>query len=434
MLFTDIRGLPAVARRLLVLSMANNLGTGLIMPFLVVYVHEVNGLAVTVATTALAVVSAGVLVGAPLAGWLADRRGAEIAAATHLAVQAVGLVGYATASTPAHFLVSAAVIGIGVGGSAAWNTMLARATPKAMHSVLFSLNFAAANLSIGLGGLIGAAVVSVADPAAFRALYVADAVSCALVALVVAVSLRRSRSVARRDDQGEPVAHKEKLSYAVLLRHPTFLTVLAVSGVLFCVTYAQFESGFPVYVTTNTALDSAGLGVLFAVNTGCVLASQVMLHGTLKRLPHTRSVATAAGLWAVSWALVLATALAGGATGQFVLLLGAVAVFAVAETFYAAGMPTLVNALAPEDARGRFNAAYSMSMSFGFVVGPLAAGAFLGGAADGWFLVAICLVCVCVAATFAVMSRWSRPATPSSVSEPDGPAPVAVAARQTEEA
>ncbi|WP_229694326.1 MFS transporter [Lentzea pudingi] len=426
----DIRDLPAATRRLLVLNMVNNLGSGLIMPFLVVYVHEVNGLSVTVATTALAVVSAGALAGAPMAGRLADRRGAEVAAVAHLTVQAVGLMSYAAASTPAQFMVSAAVFGIGIGGAAAWNTMLARSAPSSVHPIVFSLNFTAVNVSIGLGGLVGAATVSLAHPASFRVLYVVDAVSCALVALAVVVNLVGKRSPAT-ERASEPA--RKEVSYSILLRHPAFLAVLAAGGALFCVTYAQFESGFPVYVITHTRLTAAELGVLFAANTVCVVAAQLALHRTLKRLAHTRSLVTAASLWAISWALVSATALTGEHAPQFALLLAAVAVFAVAETFYAAGMPTLVNALAPDEARGRFNAAHSMSMSIGFMVGPLAAGVFLGGTGAGWFLVAMCLVCLCVAGVFAG-ARLRLPDQVTRKSEPDGYAPVRTTTSQPEEA
>ncbi|MFF7674954.1 MFS transporter [Actinacidiphila glaucinigra] len=395
-LLRDARALPPGTRALLLLNMLNNIGSGLVLPFLVVYVHRVNGLPLTTATSAVAVVSAMALVGSPVAGWLADRASAERAAALHMAVSAAGLTGYAFADRSWHFLVSAALVGFGVGGSAAWNTLLADSAPDEKHPVVFSLNFTCVNASIGLGGLVGGAVVSAADPFSFRALYLADALSCLVAALLVARRGRHrsSAEAARTGAAGStPPGGRARTSYAVVLRSPAFVVVLVTGAGLFFTTYAQLEAGLPAFLTTDTALGADHLAVLFAVNTGGVIGTQVLLHQVLTRLHPAHAGAAAAALWSVSWLFVLGAGRAGDRSTQFALLITGMVLFAVAETFYAAGIPTLVNSLAPPGARGRFNAAYGMSTSTGYIAGPLAAGVLVGGGRGPAFITALAVAC-----------------------------------------
>jgi MFS family permease len=395
-MFQDVRALPAVTRRLLLLGALNNLGTGLIMPFMVIYVHDVHHLPVAVATTAVAVTSIGVVLGAPLAGWLADRRGPELTAVLYLVVQALGITGYAFAGTSWAFVGAALVVGLGGGGGAAWSSMYAASTPPAAHPVVVTDNLAGVNVASGVGALIGAAIASVSHPGTFRVLYLADAASCALVAVGVAVGVR-VRAAAR--PPGETAATPPG-SYGVVLRDRVFLLTLALGGGLFCVSYAQLESGFPVYATTHGTATAAQLGVLFAVNTACVVGAQFLLHDLFKRLRNVRAVAIAAGLWALCWLLTAAAGSLDAGPSRFGLLLAAIGVFAVGETFFAAGMPALVNALAPAAARGRYNASYSTVVSIGFVVGPLAAGAWAAGASGTAFVVLLAVLCAAAGAGF----------------------------------
>lgn len=422
-LLTDLRALPPAARRMLALSMVNNLGTGLILPFLVVYIHQVHGLPLQAATTAIALVSAAVMVGAPLAGWLADRLGAAFAAGAHALVQGLGIVGYAVSSETWHFMVAAVVVGIGAGGSSAWNALFAETVPARQHPVVFSLNFTCANASVGIGGLIGAAVAAVDNLWSFRLLYLADAATSLLVGGFFLLMWRRARAPRRAAGERQE-APPASVSYLVVLRQPAFAMLLLFGGLLFCATYVQLESGLPAYLTTETGVSASSLALLFAANTACILASQVLLHNKLTTLRHVRSLSIAAALWTVSWLLVLGTSWLTGVGRQFAVLVLAIGIFAVAETFHAAGMPTLVNELALPQARGKFNAAYGTSTSFGFIVGPLAAGALIVGGAGRWFIGGLAVLCALLALAFAGARLWlghsSSPAAEPMATEPVG--------------
>lgn len=420
-MLADLRTFPRMTRWLLGLNMVNNLGTGLVVPFLVIYVHEVRGLPLSVATTAVAIAAAAVVLGSPVIGLLADRRGAPFASILSLCIQVVGLVVYAFADHAWQFWLAALLVGLGGGGGAAWASMLARSAPPAVHPAMFSLNFAGANVAIGLGAVAGSLVTRVDHSWAFPTLYVADAVTCLAVAAVVLLLRERLGATPTTETRAEAAGTGSTPAagggYGVVLAHRGFVALIALGTVLFCAAYSQLESGLPVYLTTNTEVLASHFGVLFAVNTAVVVVSQLVLHPLLRATAPTRLAAAAATLWALSWVLVLVSSTAPAGAGQFGVLAVGFAVFAVAETCYAAGMPSLVNAMATEEARGRYNAAYGSATGFGFVVGPLLAGAFAADRSGHWFFAVAALACLATAAVLLAGRRTfaPRPAPTASV-------------------
>jgi MFS family permease len=113
---------------------------------------------------------------------------------------------------------------------------------------------------------------------------------------------------------------------------------------------------------------------------------------------RTRALAIVGLIFAASWG-ILAGAGVAGQHGLVVLaivgVVGAMTVFAFGETFLSPVMPTITNALAPDELRGRYNAVASMIFGVSGIVGPVAAGPLIGGGyAKVWVLLVIggCLV------------------------------------------
>jgi MFS family permease len=70
-------------------------------------------------------------------------------------------------------------------------------------------------------------------------------------------------------------------------------------------------------------------------------------------------------------------------------------VFALGETLLSPSVAPIVNDLAPDRLRGRYNALYTLAWTSGFIVGPLIAGAALGaGQATPFFLGLIAVCCL----------------------------------------
>jgi MFS family permease len=84
-------------------------------------------------------------------------------------------------------------------------------------------------------------------------------------------------------------------------------------------------------------------------------------------------------------------------------------VFATGEVIMAPSIPALVNHLAPEHLRGRYNALHSLAFSAGFIIGPAIAGFLLGAGAGVELFVLLIVVCGVVALLF----RWLETEIPA---------------------
>ena len=122
----------------------------------------------------------------PLGGTLIDRFGARRVVLPCLLIEAVGTGSLALVDSTGSAL--AVLTLIAIGSSAIWsgqNTILASLTDDGERQRVFGLNFALLNLGIGIGGMISGAIVDTARPVTFQTIYLLDAVSYLMPALIL---------------------------------------------------------------------------------------------------------------------------------------------------------------------------------------------------------------------------------------------------------
>jgi MFS family permease len=83
-------------------------------------------------------------------------------------------------------------------------------------------------------------------------------------------------------------------------------------------------------------------------------------------------------LWGLSWLALSVSGISSNTTVLVLALITTATVFALGETIWSPTFPALVNDLAPDDLRGRYNALSTMTWSVGGVLGPVFAGFLLG--------------------------------------------------------
>jgi MFS family permease len=109
--------------------------------------------------------------------------------------------------------------------------------------------------------------------------------------------------------------------------------------------------------------------------------------------------------WGLTWGVVLVAGHAGAALAAPLLVVAA-AVFAVGETMLSPTVPAIVNDLAPEDLRGRYNASSTLAYTTGFMFGPVIAGLTIGHGYANALLAGLIAAC-CLAAVLALgLPRW----------------------------
>jgi MFS family permease len=370
------------ARRVLVGTCLNAVGNGFVLPFLVIYLHEVRGISLPVTGAIIAVEGAVGLVAVPIYGALIDRIGARLVQLGALTMSFCGSLVLMYAVNPG--LATLGVALLGLGGAGLWpagTALVAELVDSAARPRYFGLSFALLNLGIGLGGIAGALVVRPGHPGTYQVLFLADA----LTFLVFLVLLAGMRTVGGPQRNPKAEVDETPASYLRLAREPAFRRAVVLQLVVVLAAYSQLDAAFPAFAR-QLHVSTRVVGFAFAVNTGVIVVGRMWVQRRSAVLRRTRAYWLTMAWWAASW-LVLAVAdrLPAGtwvAAAMFLYM----AVFAVGEMIQSPLMPAIVNDLAEPHLRGRYNAAVSWSWAVGNVIGPVVGGAVLGARAHALWI------------------------------------------------
>ena len=347
------------------------IGSGLTLPFLLVYFSRVRGIELTVAGFAVSMIGFASLVGNPTGGALADRIGPRKALILGTLVSAVGMIGVALVRDPWHAFLAAAAVGFGA--AVAWparDSFLAITVTPEQRSSVFGVRHATFNAGLGIGGVVAAMLVDLSSASTFEFIYVADAVTFVVFAVLLLFVSDPSRSQ-------EPVSAASRASYLSLFRDRVFIRVWLLSAILITVGYGQYTSFFPAYATREGGLSAGALAAVVAVNTVTVVLAQLVTLRLMEGHRRTRGIVLMALLWAAIWVITYFAGESLSATAAVAAFAVAMIIFALGETLLSPTIPALVNDLAPDEARGRYNGATTLAWTTGFILGPIIAGIFL---------------------------------------------------------
>jgi MFS family permease len=363
------------------------------LPFLLIYLTEVRAISLTTAGLVLSTVALASFIGNPLGGWLSDPLGPRTALMISLVLSAVGVASFAVTTRPVHAFVSAALLGLG--NSIAWpafDALLASLVAPEQRSAAFSVRNATLNGGMAAGAVIAGFIVDTAHPNTFQLIFVVDALT--LMAFLPVLLLIRSRRASKPSDT------ERHTGYRVVLRDRLLLAVVGLSALIVTVGYGQYHAAFPAWSTRDGGIPTSALGACFAANAIAVALFQLPMLRMLVGRRRTAAVSLACLLWALAWLLALLFGHTGSgwlAIGGFIAVM---LVFGLAETALAPTLTAIVNDIAPDHLRGRYNGISALGWTTGFLVGPAVAGFALdadAGAALMMVLIAACLVAAVLA-------------------------------------
>ena len=99
-------------------------------------------------------------------------------------------------------------------------------------------------------------------------------------------------------------------------------------------------------------------------------------------------LALAAAGWSVSWVVIGGSGLVEG-PGAIALAVIGLGLFGIGETIWAPVAPSLINDLAVEELRGRYNALQAMTWTVASIIGPAFAGLLIGNRLAGVWVVSV---------------------------------------------
>ncbi len=361
---------PRLPRRAWVVlsgDLLSAIGSGMTMPFFILYLHRVRGIDLTLAGLVLATVAVASFAGNVIGGSLADRAGPRRALMVGLCAGTGGAGWFAFVHSPAAAFGAAAVIGLGA--SISWpalDSLLASTVSESQRSSVFAMRHATLNVGFGTGAVIAASIVDFASPPTFQLLYLVDAATFLAVVPLLAVL----RGVGDRVVLEEPT----RGGYREVLADRAFLAVWAITALLVVVGYSQYEAALPPYATSTGGVSAHGLGFVFAANTFAVAALQLVVLRVLAGRRRTSALFAASLAMGAAWCLAIVAAHVGGGSPAIVGFACAMTVLALAETLLSPALAPIVNDLAPERLRGRYNGTFVLAYTTGFTIGPALAG------------------------------------------------------------
>jgi MFS family permease len=363
------------------------IGSGLTLPFLLVYLHDARGLSLGAAGLALSTVALAGFVGNPVGGSLVDRVGGRAAVCAGLVLGAGGSAYLAFVSEPWQACTATATLGFGL--AVVWparTALMATVVPVDRRSSAYGLAHAATNAGLGTGALLAALIVDTASTTSFQALYLLDAASFVATVPLVA-RLPGPVSEPRRS------ATESAGGYRLILRDRVFLRLWMLTALLVGVGYAQQTAAFPAFATGDAGLDPHQLALCFAANTVAVVVAQLPMLRALRGRRRTSALAFTFVATGIGWAIVLAGGGASSVAAATLAFSTAMVVLAIGETTLSPSAPALANDLAPDALRGRYNGFYTLAWTTGFAGGPALAGVVLAAGHAQVLILALLAAC-----------------------------------------
>jgi MFS family permease len=341
----------------------NRLAT-FVATFLGLYLVRGRGLSPEEAGPIVGLYGAGMLLGAPVGGLLADAVGRRptMLASFVLGSAAVVTLGFlrATGALAACTLVAAFTSEL---YRPAMNAAVADVVPPEDRRRAWGLAYWAMNVGWTAGVLLGGFLAE----RGWSLLFVADAATTLAFAAIVLRRVPETRPAGVR-------AHSPFAGLARTLRDGPFAAFLALHLVGLAV-FVQFGFTLPVAMSGH-GLGPAAIGAVLTLNGVVVVLVQPFQHALFGRRDGSRLLAASALLFGTGYGLC---ALAGPLAPLPVYVAGAL-LWSLGEVVGFPVAAALVADLAPAELRGRYQGAFSMCWGLAFTLSPVVGGAVLARA------------------------------------------------------
>ncbi len=360
--------LPRAVYTLQAGGLLNAFGNGIVLPFLLIYLHNVRGISLGVAGLAAATQSATALLAGFQAGSLSDRIGPRRVLIVSLAVMAVAFALMPLIRTAWHAFAIYVLWGAASGSFwPAQSALLAGLTPTPRRASAYALQRLTMNVGVALGGVVAGLIASVAHPGSFTVLFLIDVATFAAYLLVLVLRVP------------SPALHPDRArgSWRQVARDRTMVSYSLLNALFMASAIALMVELLPAFAKNVAHVNEREVGVIFALDSVGIVVLQLPVAKLVEGRRRMRGLA----LMGCVWAAALLGVWAGGAwttaTAAAAVFAGATLVFAVGETLHGAIHAPLAADLAPPPLVGRYLALASLSWQAGWIAGPAAGGFFL---------------------------------------------------------
>ncbi len=351
----------------------NYLGYGLVLPFEIIYLHQVRGFSTSTAGLILAATMATSTIVTPPTGALLDRYSAKAFVIAGGLVSALGYAEFAFIDRPWQGFACSVVSGVGLGVAGTANrTLVVRLIRPEQRAAAFALNRVAGNFGIGAGAAVAGFIVAAAQQlSTFQLLYCFDALTYAGFAFIVLAAVPNPRA------EIVTATHGNRTGFRAVARDRIFLVVISANVVLVVVGHTFFSNILPPFAKAHTSVGPAEIGIIILVNTSVIVIAQIPAVRVAARMRRTHAFAATSALFAVALLAVLPATLVHSEVAATSVLGGVAIVLAIGEIAHILVLGPLVADMAPAHLLGRYLSLYSLTFTASLALGPAIGGLLL---------------------------------------------------------
>lgn len=367
-------------------------GTGMIVPFAIIYLHNVRGFSLSSAGAIDATFAGVSLLGTFIGGSIGDKYSIRLSIYLSLLIGALGYGLFAFANTlPLAFL----AMGIaGLGNGLYWpmqSALMSSLAGVEKRDAAFALRQSFLCAAIGLGSIAGGLIAVVSKPHTFVLMFLITSF-CLLLSLIVLIWVRIPKKTLS--------LHKSETgSWKALLNQHTILAIAGLNMLCFAGSYAVFQTALPVFAFNSIGLSNKIIGLIFFVNAAAVPLLQMPFVRLSRNRSRMKTFAVMSALWSILW---LGIWFSSSLRGQTII-----ALFLVVGLIFALGecviplLDALVANLAPGNLQARSLGLITAARGLGFMIGQIVLGFVLQYALTYvWFIGIGSLLIVAIGALY----------------------------------
>lgn len=362
------RGLlpPGAARqkRLLAALVIDSLGSGLFIPFSLLFFVATTPLSLPTIGLALSVAALVRIPATFAAGGFSDRIGPQRAVVIAQVLQAVGFVNYLFVGTTWHLIVAAGMVQ--VGNSIFWvayQALVSEVAGDGGREQWFALATAVRTAGWAVGGVVAGVVVAMGGRSGYVFVAAADAASFA-----VAAALMWGPLVGLSRERVEPAPEDRQTGWSSVLRDGPFLGFVGANLGLTLLSLA-FAVGLPVFLVRTVGLPTWTPGAVLAINAVLGTLGTPLIVRRITGRGRRGVLLRSQAIVAAGFAAVLAIAFVPTAAG-LVLAVVAVVLVTGCEVMQGSVVPAVVTEASTPRTLGRYMSAYQLTFAICDIITP----------------------------------------------------------------
>ena len=344
----------------------DRLGGAMLFPFFTLYMTKKFGINMTTVGAIFFLFAFSSFAGSIVGGALTDRLGRKGMLLFGLVMSALSALLMGITNQIGYFVLVAVVVGtLADSGGPAQQALVADLLPENKRAEGYGILRVVFNLAVVIGPLLGGLMAS----RSYMLLFVADAITSSLTAVVVYFTLHETWHPPKEEGKAEEPFIKTFVGYGKVLRDKAYIWYLLASALMVLV-YMQMNTTLAVYLRDFHGVNERGFSYILSLNAALVVLFQFPITRWIERYRPLLVMTAGTLLYAIGFALY-------GFTSLYFMFLVAMVIITIGEMFVSPVGQAIVTRLAPEDMRGRYMAVFGFSWMVPYAIGPVLAGLVL---------------------------------------------------------